>query len=338
MTLTPQNNFNGPVTFSCSVPPSLADVSCSLPSSALNGSGTAAITINAAKTARTPWSKNIRLGPSPGNGPLLAALLVFLPLAMVIALATRQRVRPYAGLYATAVIASFVFAIVTISCGGSSSASSSGSGSGTAPTPPPPVPKLTLSCGIASMLTTKQSYSFGCAASGGTGAYKFNVVSGTLPMGLALNPYTGFISGAPTTPGTYSFTVQVTDSGSPQQSATYAETNLVIASGVKPLNVACNLPAGAVTGDDYSGSCSASGGQFWYTYSISAGSLPAGLTLSSFAGAISGMPAAAGTSSFTVQVADSSPPPQTASQTISSFAVGNGCDERLEPFHYHGER
>jgi len=36
----------------------------------------------------------------------------------------------------------------------------------------------------------------------------FAVVSGTLPPGMTLNPSTGLISGTPTTPGTYNFTVR----------------------------------------------------------------------------------------------------------------------------------
>lgn len=36
------------------------------------------------------------------------------------------------------------------------------------------------------------------------------VIAGELPPGLALDPDTGEISGSPTTPGDYSFTIQVT--------------------------------------------------------------------------------------------------------------------------------
>lgn len=52
------------------------------------------------------------------------------------------------------------------------------------------------------------------------------------------------------------------------------------------------------------------------TYSLSAGSLPAGLSLSAD-GVLSGTATAAGTSSFTLQVADSSAPAQTATKTCS---------------------
>lgn len=67
----------------------------------------------------------------------------------------------------------------------------------------------------------------------------------------------------------------------------------------------------AIVNVGYSNSLSAAGGTAPYTWSVSSGSLPAGLTLSS-AGALSGTPTAAGSSTFTVQVTDSESTPQKA--------------------------
>ncbi len=77
-----------------------------------------------------------------------------------------------------------------------------------------------------------------------------------------------------------------------------------------------SLPAGTV-GQPYSQTVTATGGTTPYTWSISVGSLPAGLTLNASTGVISGTPTAAGTSSFTVAVSDSSTPTQTATQALS---------------------
>jgi hypothetical protein len=64
----------------------------------------------------------------------------------------------------------------------------------------------------------------------------------------------------------------------------------------------------------YSATMAASGGVPPYSWSITAGSLPAGLTLSG-SGVISGTPTGSGTSTFTVQVADSTA--QKASTTLN---------------------
>ncbi len=61
-----------------------------------------------------------------------------------------------------------------------------------------------------------KSYSATLSASGGVMPYTWSIVSGSLPPGLSLNPATGVISGtAPSTKGTWNFTVQVEDSQTP---------------------------------------------------------------------------------------------------------------------------
>lgn len=66
----------------------------------------------------------------------------------------------------------------------------------------------------------------------------------------------------------------------------------------------------------YSATLTASGGTAPYTWSMTSGTLPTGLTFAA-SGTISGMPTQAGSSSFTVQVTDSSSPAKTASQPLS---------------------
>jgi nucleoid-associated protein YgaU len=80
--------------------------------------------------------------------------------------------------------------------------------------------------------------------------------------------------------------------------------------------VTSGLPSGTV-GASYSATLSASGGTPPYTWAITAGSLPSGLSLSS-SGAITGTPSTTGSSSFTVQVTDSTTPTaQTATKALS---------------------
>jgi hypothetical protein len=55
-------------------------------------------------------------------------------------------------------------------------------------------------------------YSRTITASGGTSPYSFTVISGSLPPLLTLNPNTGVLSGTPTSSGSFTFTIQATDS------------------------------------------------------------------------------------------------------------------------------
>lgn len=66
----------------------------------------------------------------------------------------------------------------------------------------------------------------------------------------------------------------------------------------------------------YSANLAATGGWPSYTWTVTSGSLPSGLELSS-SGAITGTPAATGTSNFTAQVSDLQNPPATASRSFS---------------------
>jgi Putative Ig domain len=66
--------------------------------------------------------------------------------------------------------------------------------------------------------TVGRAYNSTLAATGGTGAKSWSVISGPLPAGLSLNASTGLISGTPTTAGSFPFRVQVQDSATPPQS------------------------------------------------------------------------------------------------------------------------
>ena len=162
------------------------------------------------------------------------------------------------------------------------------------------------------------AYSSGLSATGGTPGYTWSVVSGSLPGGLTLAAGTGAISGTPSASGTFSFTVQVSDSSNPVQTQTAAVSITVAPTPVAPvqLTIATSSLVAGTDGAAYTQSLLASGGTPGYTWSISAGSLPAGLTLAG-TGAISGTPTVSGTFNFTVQVSDSSNPVQTKSAALS---------------------
>jgi len=77
-----------------------------------------------------------------------------------------------------------------------------------------------------------------------------------------------------------------------------------------------SLPAGQV-GAAYSTMIQATGGTTPYHWSVSSGSLPAGLTLSATTGTISGTPTKSGSVAFTAKVTDSSTTSQTATKSLT---------------------
>ncbi|WP_433040426.1 putative Ig domain-containing protein [Dactylosporangium sp. CS-033363] len=172
---------------------------------------------------------------------------------------------------------------------------------------PPP-----LSVGTSSLPggTAGTPYSTALAAAGGVGPYTWAVTSGALPPGVALNPSTGVMSGTPSASGAYSVGVTVTDS----LGAT-AVQNLALTVGLPPLSVTTpGLPAGKV-GDPYSVTLGGTGGLAPYTWAVTAGALPPGLTLDPATGAVSGTPTGYGTGSVTVTLTDAAS--GTQSRTLS---------------------
>ncbi|MCM2474840.1 tandem-95 repeat protein [Rhizobium sp. CG5] len=231
--------------------------------------------------------------------------------------------------------------------------------------------------------TVGVAYSQTLSASNGTAPYSYSLYSGTLPPGLTLSS-AGILSGTPTTQGTYSFVLGVTDQygawGAPAYTAaiaiaapvaddvsatvdansgdnsitldlsggtassvavasapshgtatasgtaitytptsgysgtdsfTYTASNasgdstatVSITVTAPPLSVApSSLPDGTA-GVGYSQTLSASNGTAPYSYSLSSGTLPPGLILSS-AGVLSGSPTTQGTYSFVLGVTD----------------------------------
>jgi hypothetical protein len=159
-------------------------------------------------------------------------------------------------------------------------------------------------------------YSDTVSASGGKTPYSWALAGGSLPSGLAIDAGTGTVSGTPTTAGTYNSTVQVKDANN---TVVTNPLTIVILPAVSVST--SSLPADYV-GVSYSQTLMAAGGVAPYTWSIVAGSLPAGLALASDTGLISGTPTAAGTTSFSVQVKDAIN--AVATKTISMTVSGLG--------------
>ena len=135
----------------------------------------------------------------------------------------------------------------------------------------------------------------------GDGTISYSLQSGALPSGLTLNSASGAISGTPTSNGVYSFTVRATAvSGS---STTVDDTSsLTITVGVPPESSDVDVSSTVNHGTAVSLSAAESTGFPAPSYSIAAGdgSLPAGLSLNSSTGAITGTPTGSGPSTFRV--------------------------------------
>ncbi len=169
--------------------------------------------------------------------------------------------------------------------------------------------------------TQNTAYSAMLAADGGVTPYTWSITAGSLPIGLHLDANSGAITGTPSGAGISNFTVQVTDSNSPPATAT-AQLSITIVAAVPLRITTASLPYG-IFGTPYGATLTAAGGVYPYTWSITAGSLPAGLSLKGSTGAITGTPTGGGASIFTVQVADSESPPQTATAQLS-ISIAHG--------------
>jgi hypothetical protein len=192
---------------------------------------------------------------------------------------------------------------------------------------PPPLSIATTSLPNASQ---GSPYGFPLAASGGVAPITWSISSGALPPGLSLDPTSGQISGIPTTQGTFTFSPVATDSAIPPQVATVGAPLSLTVGVPLPLSVATTqLPEG-LTATPYSSTLHANGGVGPFSWVITSGILPSGLSLDSASGIISGLPTAVSSANFSVLVTDSEPSPQT--QTASaplSLVIGSSTNDSL---------
>ncbi|MFP3975315.1 MAG: PKD domain-containing protein [Dehalococcoidia bacterium] len=110
-------------------------------------------------------------------------------------------------------------------------------------------------------------------------------------------------------------TVELTVDDGHQRTNTDTVT-ITIEARVSTLNITTTELPDGTEGEAFSATLEASGGTTPYIWSMS-GNLPAGLTLDSDTGHISGTPSTAGTHGFSAEVEDSGSPKQTDSQSLS---------------------
>ncbi len=158
-------------------------------------------------------------------------------------------------------------------------------------------PSITLSPSTLPGGSAGIPYNQTIAASGGVSPYTFTLTSGALPVGLTLSSG-GALSGSQPHGGVFNFTVQATDHNGCTGTLAYALTITCPTITLSPPT----LPGGTV-GSAYDQTVSASGGTGPYAFSVTSGSLPAGLSLSA-GGILSGTPTTSLTYNFTVSARD----------------------------------
>jgi len=146
--------------------------------------------------------------------------------------------------------------------------------------------------------TTGVGYSATIGASGGTAPYTYALTSGALPDGLSLNTSTGQITGTPTTGGTFNFIVTVTDDAD-------GEASKSLSIIIKDIRITTSALPGGQIAISYSTTLAAEGANTPFTWSVSSGSLPSGLSLNMNTGVISGTPDTIESALFVIRVTDS---------------------------------
>jgi large repetitive protein len=163
--------------------------------------------------------------------------------------------------------------------------------------------KLTLGPESTSPGTVGRPYSLQMTSSVGD-AKTWSIASGSLPPGVAIDTTTGLISGTPTAAGQFDFTV-------------HAKMNGDARSDTKALGIVVRDAVTIVSSDPFTEArralsevtapfeamLIASGGTGTYTWSLTSGVLPTGLTLAD--GAIAGTPTVAGAYPFIATATDS---------------------------------
>ena len=157
-----------------------------------------------------------------------------------------------------------------------------------------------------------------------------------LPLGLSISSSTGAITGSPTIAGSYTTTVTVND-GSGASSVNFDWTIGATAAGNTVTVTNPGTQAGTV-GTAASLQIHASDSATGQTLSYTATGLPAGLSISSSTGLISGTPTTAGSSSVTATATDGTGAKGTATftWTITSGSSSGACHVTYTPNQWQG--
>ena len=165
---------------------------------------------------------------------------------------------------------------------------------------PPSCPTIAVGPSVIPNGTAGVFYSQNLYGSGGTAPYSFAVTSGSLPNGISLSSG-GVLSGTPSSSGTYNFIITATDANRCTGSQPYTFT--INPPSCPTIAVGPSVIPNGTAGVFYSQNLYGSGGTAPYSFAVTSGFLPNGISLSS-GGVLSGTPSSSGTYNFIITATD----------------------------------
>jgi len=176
-----------------------------------------------------------------------------------------------------------------------------------------PYPSITTASALPGYTIGTGAYSVSLTSTGGSAPYSYAATPGTLPPGLTLTAG-GLLSGTPTTPGSYSFTVTVTDSAVAPLSSSTVFT-LTVLPGPLVFTTTSPLPGYSIASGPINIQFAASGGVPPFTFA-STGFVALGFTFNA-SGLMTGTPppTSTGVWNIPVRVTDSAGTPVTTLKT-----------------------
>jgi hypothetical protein len=166
--------------------------------------------------------------------------------------------------------------------------------------------KLTITTNSLPAATRGVPYSYNLGLSGGT-ATSWTVSAGTLPSGFTLSN-SGVLAGTATSEGSSTFTVKAADSSK-------SDTKQLTLSVVAPLGISIGAIPPAIVGQPFATRLAATGGVGSYSFTLTGGALPSGLSFDTATGVITGTPRSAG--SFPLQISVTASGGGAAIQTLA---------------------
>src|SRR5689334_2563244 len=150
--------------------------------------------------------------------------------------------------------------------------------------------------------------------------FTWSLSAGSLPPGLTFNTNLVTITGTPTVPGAFTFTITAIETGTNPHQASQQYT-LYVSTG-SPLTLTLRTPPGGAVGSNYASfPYDLAGGVPGYSWALQSGTSVNGLTLDAGTGLLTGIPLAGGVFPVGVTVTDASGAQVSASFNLNVLGI-----------------